>query len=341
MQYNASSPPSSKRPFLLYDFHPPPPGAIINASVLNMDGSTFSCPISMMSAYFQESGPGLTVVNCSHTDDQMVAQHIRLIVDYSDLTQSNYSSDINFFTVQSSSFADTAEMFFNTVIPSISAFPMVKNAFIRATTCFGGRRVIRQSWKDVLGVGADYTEFSTYSHDNLIMDVPAMATYPDTASTLLLSPAVDFSNFEVQEDYRQHTTLAGLATVGGFFTIVDGTFAILFGITLFSVILGSKAISPFGALGLFMRQKLRRAIRDQYPALRGQIQEGGMATFLHDFAVDIDILDDDPDRDPRPSSGQYAGVVPLSPGSPGSPEFKNLYDSQSIHRLDGAVLRSC
>ncbi|KDQ59845.1 hypothetical protein JAAARDRAFT_634023 [Jaapia argillacea MUCL 33604] len=217
------------------------------------------------------------------------------------------------------------------MVSSMHAFPMVKGAQLRGTTVLGGRRLIKKSWKDVLGVGADYTDFSTYTHGrdpsssscSLYLkssgNFIAVAQFSGNVSTLLLSPAVDFTNFVIQEDYRQHTTLAGLASIGGVFTVADGIFAMLFDTPLFSLILGSKAISPFGILGILIWRKLRSAIRQQYPALGDEIEQGGMATFLHDVAVELDILDDGPDQDSRPSEALY--------------ELNSLFNNPSSHDL--------
>ncbi|KDQ59835.1 hypothetical protein JAAARDRAFT_77775 [Jaapia argillacea MUCL 33604] len=335
---NSGGIPSDRMPPFPQDFVPVPEGTIYSATVTTMDGLTVTCPNSSIIAGLEGyiSPSRYPVLNCSQADPQMVTQYIQLVVDYSNVNQSSFRSDINFYTIQASSLSsdDSTYTFFRDMVPSMHAFPMVKGAHLRGTTVFGGRRLIKKSWKDVLGVGADYTDFSTYTHGNFI----TVAQFSGNVSTLLLSPAVDFTNFVIQEDYRQHTTLAGLASIGGVFTVADGIFAMLFGTPLFSLILGSKAISPFGVLGILIWRKLRSAIRQQYPALGVEIEQGGMATFLHDVAVELDILDDGPDQDGRPSEALYAKVSPRRSVSPTVPsqggyELNSLFDNPSSHDL--------
>ncbi|KDQ53295.1 hypothetical protein JAAARDRAFT_432011 [Jaapia argillacea MUCL 33604] len=267
------------------------------------------------------------MLNCGQFYENTTVQQIQLVIDYSTINQSNISTDINFYTIQHGSLdmVNTESELFDLVIPTVSAFPMPLGARLRGTTFLGARRVMKPSWKDVLGVGADFLTFNTYTHGNLIADRAAELAFPENVSTLLLSPAVDFTDFIIQEDYRQHTLIVGLASIGGLLTIIEGGFAMLFGMTLFQVLLGSKVISPFGALGIMMREKLRRALHEQYPALRRQMQEGGIATFLSDVAVDLRILDDDAPRDSNPPLVKYTGVWPATPGSPVY-EFTTLYN---------------
>ena len=118
------------------------------------------------------------------------------------------------------------------------------------------------------------------------------------------------------EDYRQRTVLAGLSNLGGVFTVIDGVFAMIFGATLITIIFGefsyeksttlvitlcipgSKPISPFGILGLAVRQKLKGAIQERYPLLKEEIRQGGMASFIKDVAVESNMLGDTPvDKD--------------------------------------------
>ncbi|KDQ53297.1 hypothetical protein JAAARDRAFT_432060 [Jaapia argillacea MUCL 33604] len=86
---------------------------------------------------------------------------------------------------------------------------------------------------------------------------------------------------------------------------------------------GSKVISPFGALGVIMREKIRRALHEQYPALHDHVRAGGMATFLGDIAIDLSILEDDPRSDAHPPI-HPAAVTSVGSGSP-EKESKSSY----------------
>lgn len=56
---------------------------------------------------------------------------------------------------------------------------------------------------------------------------------------------------------------------------------------------GSKPISPLGAIGLIARKKLRAAIHKQYPRLRDEVENGGMASFIRDVALEVDVIEED------------------------------------------------
>lgn len=59
--------------------------------------------------------------------------------------------------------------------------------------------------------------------------------------------------------------------------------------------IGSKPISPLGVLGLLARKKLKEAIHQQYPRLRDEVESGGMASFIRDVAVEVDVLEEAPE----------------------------------------------
>ena len=57
------------------------------------------------------------------------------------------------------------------------------------------------------------------------------------------------------------------------------------------MIIGSKAISPFGAVGLLIRRKLREGIHEKYPLMQKDLKQGGMASFLRDMDIEVDIFE--------------------------------------------------
>ncbi|KDQ64258.1 hypothetical protein JAAARDRAFT_52234 [Jaapia argillacea MUCL 33604] len=356
----ASSPPNSYDPLSPSDFVPTPLGTNISISWVTPDGSTFSCPQTMVPWDWDISLPGVgdpkelyILVNCSQPLLQAPAEFIQIVVDFSNIPEQSLWNNINFYTIQASAFPlpNSVRTFMDTVIQYLSTFPMVVGARLRGTTVLGSRRIIQKSWKDVIGVGAvsrflsrsniefifpqNYNNFNTYTHNNLIPDDSSQANYPGNVSTLLLTSAVDFSDFVTEEDYRQHTLISALASLGGFFTIIDGVFAMVFATTLSKVLFGSKMISPFGILGLILGEKLRRAMDDQYPLLRSQVREGGMATFLSDNVLDLSILEDGSSPG-EPSSSRYresSAVLPPRFQHMDSQGEQSASDSQSIREI--------
>ena len=72
--------------------------------------------------------------------------------------------------------------------------------------------------------------------ENLFPD--ASSTFSPNTSSVVFTTLWDSSYIVVLEDYRQHTFFSGLASVGGIFTIVDGIFAMIFGMGLISILFG-------------------------------------------------------------------------------------------------------
>ena len=61
-------------------------------------------------------------------------------------------------------------------------------------------------------------------------------------------------------------------------------------------ITGSKAISPFGIVGLLVGERLRKGIHGKYPLMQNDLQQGGMASFLRDTEIEVSLLDKDSDE---------------------------------------------
>ncbi|KAJ6591143.1 hypothetical protein DFH09DRAFT_1073888 [Mycena vulgaris] len=95
----------------------------------------------------------------------------------------------------------------------------------------------------------------------------------DTLSLRLL-PRGDLPGFtKIVQDYTDASVLAGFANLGGFWTFVNGTFALVFGANLAYFLLGIRPLSPLGFVHFFQR---RAALMDKwhqdFPKLR---TEGG------------------------------------------------------------------
>ena len=54
---------------------------------------------------------------------------------------------------------------------------------------------------------------------------------------------------------------------------------------------GSKAISPFGIVGLFIRERLQKEIHEKYPMMQDDLRQRGMASFLRDVEIEVGLLD--------------------------------------------------
>ncbi|KZP13198.1 hypothetical protein FIBSPDRAFT_936470 [Athelia psychrophila] len=93
-----------------------------------------------------------------------------------------------------------------------------------------------------------------------------------------------------------------LSAVGGTFAFIDGLFALIFGRTIMGILLGNRAISPFGLLGIVTRNRFKRLIHEQYPLIQEDIDRGGMAAYISEVAIDAALMDVPPVKGQTSSS---------------------------------------
>jgi hypothetical protein len=60
----------------------------------------------------------------------------------------------------------------------------------------------------------------------------------NNTATLRLYLQADYSNWRLSVDYRDKSVLGGLSAVGGFWTVLNGSFAMIFGTSLLFVLFG-------------------------------------------------------------------------------------------------------
>ncbi|KAF7343456.1 Short-chain dehydrogenase/reductase family protein [Mycena venus] len=116
---------------------------------------------------------------------------------------------------------------------------------------------------------------------------------------------------EIVQDYADTSVLNGLATFGGFWTFVNGAFAMVFGGDLLYFLLRRRPLSALGMVHIFQRRKLIRKWNEDFPTLRTEgglpgSNSAGVVAFLRERLVDFD--DDDSDLEAQNSSSD-PGVV--------------------------------
>lgn len=113
--------------------------------------------------------------------------------------------------------------------------------------------------------------------------------------------------------------LSVFSSLGGIFTVISGAFAVIFGRDLLIIITGGWSLSPVGLLGLFsfMREDFRNAINKHFPNLKDEISGGGMAQFLTEVAIDINLIDQNSGQANR--SGMSPTRSPSALSRPTSP----------------------
>ncbi|KAJ7453870.1 hypothetical protein FB451DRAFT_1519350 [Mycena latifolia] len=154
---------------------------------------------------------------------------------------------------------------------------------------------------------------STPSVTMFIAEVAGLQPYPPSdafeanSTTLTLVPAFGYATEFVQETVDA-TALSGVATFGGFWTFLNGAFALLFGAnviyfafgewkrSLFEAVLtpatGRRPLSALGVVHVFQRRALVRRWHDDFPAIYREggapgSESAGIVAFIRERLVDL------------------------------------------------------
>ncbi|KAJ7105959.1 hypothetical protein C8R44DRAFT_806313 [Mycena epipterygia] len=134
-------------------------------------------------------------------------------------------------------------------------------------------------------------------------------TFADTAdsnvTTLTLLQPRRYPT-RVFRDTVDVTALSGIATFGGFWTFVDGAFALFFGANVIYFAFGRRPLSALGVVHIFQRGSLVRQWNEDFPAIHTEggapgSESAGIVAFIRQRLVDVDedprsfAEDDEPD----------------------------------------------
>ncbi|KAJ7636619.1 hypothetical protein FB45DRAFT_1055953 [Roridomyces roridus] len=123
----------------------------------------------------------------------------------------------------------------------------------------------------------------------------------------------------VLQDTISNTAFSGIATVGGFWTFTNGTFALLFGANVIYFAFERRPLSALGVVHIFQRSSLKRQWNQDFPALRTEggipgSESAGIVAFIRERLVDVgehppDSVSSDADQeDSEPLQGQDNGT---------------------------------
>ncbi|KAF7328710.1 Short-chain dehydrogenase/reductase family protein [Mycena venus] len=169
----------------------------------------------------------------------------------------------------------------------------------------------------------------------------------DTVS-LRLRPRADNISVatKVVQDYTDVSVLNGLATFGGFWTFMNGGFALFFGANIVYFLYKTRALSALGLVHWFQRRALLRQWHEDFPALRtegGQpgSETAGIVAFIRERLVDVE--DERPkqeDSEPQntPSGKRYRWIsatqLALVEIDPKKVEKRGRTSKETSDRLD-------
>lgn len=175
------------------------------------------------------------------------------------------------------------------VIRNTWPIPLVPDAHL-----FGGviatiREQFRRPGLASLGIFSSTEGFLMGAVPFLSSDPSLQVPRHNNTATLRLYLQDDYSDWHVSVEYREKSVLSGLAAVGGFWTVLNGLFATIFGTTLLFVLFGSKPLSTFGLIHQIPN------FRPDEPGERYRNlcqSDKGMLDYIHDHFVDLSPFED-------------------------------------------------
>ncbi|KAF7346615.1 hypothetical protein MSAN_01799000 [Mycena sanguinolenta] len=146
---------------------------------------------------------------------------------------------------------------------------------------------------------ASYVVFSPEVHD-----LQQNTSAEGNISSLTLSVVPEPIRFF--RDTADASALSGIATFGGFWTFVDGTFALFFGANIVYFAFGRRPLSALGVVHLFQRRALARKWYEDFPAIQTEgdlpgSENAGIVAFIRERLVDLDEDPRDIEQRPRVS----------------------------------------
>ncbi|KAJ7120113.1 hypothetical protein C8R44DRAFT_736966 [Mycena epipterygia] len=131
--------------------------------------------------------------------------------------------------------------------------------------------------------------------------------------------------------------LSGISALGGFWSFVNGAFALIFGANVIYFAFGRRPLSALGAIHIFQRRALARQWHRDFPALHSEggrpgSDSAGIVAFLRDRLVDLDSdSEDDNPSDLETESGTICSATNTNvDGESMEKEDKHLHSSQSL-----------
>ncbi|KAF7378152.1 hypothetical protein MSAN_00239700 [Mycena sanguinolenta] len=144
---------------------------------------------------------------------------------------------------------------------------------------------------------------------------PTNSTLPDSTLSIVQA-ATDPVKFVQQ--YTETSALNGLATIGGFWTFVNGAFALFFGANVVYFLFGRRPLTALGIVHIFQRKALIRKWHEDFPALHSEgsrpgSEGAGIVAFVRERLVDVDedyIHGSDLEAQ-KSSNSKYATLRPI------------------------------
>ncbi|KAJ7186970.1 hypothetical protein C8R46DRAFT_1184747, partial [Mycena filopes] len=130
----------------------------------------------------------------------------------------------------------------------------------------------------------------TAKFNNLQPFAQGASSDPNTVTLTLVQMAPGPT--EYLRDTAESTVLNGIATFGGFWTFLNGGFALFFGANVLYFAFGRRPLSALGIVHLFQRGRLQQQWNEDFPAIRTEgglpgSESAGIVAFIRERLVDL------------------------------------------------------
>ncbi|KAF8170386.1 hypothetical protein BJ912DRAFT_997456 [Pholiota molesta] len=124
---------------------------------------------------------------------------------------------------------------------------------------------------------------------------PMIIRSPEIA-TIRVSKQAVVTQWTIIQDSKDKSFFNGLSQTGGLWTFLSGVFAVVFGGSLMRILFGTKPVSVFGLAHGWERNAIRKAYREEYPAIAEEINaprdQRGILYLLQEHVIDLGLTEE-------------------------------------------------
>ncbi|KAF7324902.1 Short-chain dehydrogenase/reductase family protein [Mycena kentingensis (nom. inval.)] len=125
-----------------------------------------------------------------------------------------------------------------------------------------------------------------------VQTIPRPANATASTRTTLIIGSSGILPTRYYEDVRDTSLFSGIANIGGFWTFVDGAFALLFGANFIYFAFRRRPLSALGIIHVFQRSGLTRRWHEDFPAVESEgglpgSENAGIVAFIRERLVDV------------------------------------------------------
>ncbi|KAJ7599640.1 hypothetical protein C8J56DRAFT_908519 [Mycena floridula] len=182
------------------------------------------------------------------------------------------------------------------------AIPLISGSHLSAILSNTQRQIFSKSGVAFLGLTKPTRSFTSQEILLVQPDPFPPNSGSDTASLRIRLRGDEVSILKITQDHTDVSVLTAFATFGGFWTFVNGAFAMFFGANLLYFLLRRRPLSALGLVHIFGRRGLVRKWHQDFPALYTEgglpgSESAGIVAFIRERLVDLDEEGESDEKD--------------------------------------------